>query len=234
MSVFHSETVVCPSCSASFAQNFANSVNADRRPDLRNAILDNSFQRMACPACNGMFRFAPHLTYLDLGRGQWILTMASTKRPLWKSLEAGALEIFNDAFGTQAPSAARSIGAKLAARVTFGWIGLREKLLCQQMGMNDVELELLKILLMRTIEAERVAEDAALRLLNTDPSGSLLLAWVRDDTEAAGDVLTIPRDLLDEFHSPGQAWDLLRSELANGPFVDATKLYVPQELIVAA
>ncbi len=234
MSVFHSETIVCPLCEATSEQSFANSVNADRRPDLRAEILDQTFQRITCPSCKGQFRFAPHLTYVDTARGQWILTMPATERPYWESLEAGSLEIFNDAFGFEAPKAAQAIGQKLIARVTFGWTGLREKLLCQEVGLNDAELELLKVLMMRTVEAVNVSDRVALRLLGTDPSGALLMAWVRDDTEGAGEIMTVPRDLLDDIRAQGPAWDALRAEITNGTFVDATKLFVPPELPVAA
>jgi hypothetical protein len=234
MSMFHTETVTCPVCEATSEQTFATSVNADRRPDLRQDILDDRFQRLTCSACGAEFRFAPHLTYLNVDRGQWILTMAAPQRPFWESLEAGALEIYNDSFGPDAPNAARAIGERLTPRITFGWSGLREKLLCDDLGINDVELELLKVLLMRTVEASAVTTRAALRLLEADAAGDLRLAWRADDTEGADDILTVPRRLLDGIREQGAAWDALRAEISNGPFVDATKLFTPAELPVAA
>ena len=45
MSIFESTELACPACGAINAFEAVNSVNADRRADLRRAILDGSFQR---------------------------------------------------------------------------------------------------------------------------------------------------------------------------------------------
>ena len=233
MSLFHSETIACPGCGAQQRVEVASSVNADRRPELRDAILDDSLQRITCDACGAKARLAPHLTFLDVGRRQWVLTLPAADRVLWDSFERGALDVFNGSFGPEAPPAARALGEQIAVRVAFGWSGLREKLLCRQLGVDDVELELLKLLLMRTVEAGDVRDGAALRLIGATEEGALQIGWVEDDGEAVVDVLDVPRDLLDGIHADGAAWDQVRAELTSGPFVDITKALVEPELAIA-
>ena len=70
MSIFRTMTVNCPHCGTAGGFNAVMSVNADRRPDLRTAILDGSFQRQPCPQCGKDFRLDPEMTYVALGQGQ--------------------------------------------------------------------------------------------------------------------------------------------------------------------
>lgn len=233
MSLFHTESIACPSCGAKAEREIAGSVAAARRPDLRQAILDDSFQKIACEACGTSFRITPTLTYMDVTRGTWILTLPCADRPLWDTFERGALEIFSDSFGAAAPPAARGLGERLKVRVTFGWSGLREKLLCEEYGIDDTALELLKLLLIRTTEAGHVTEDAALRLLGRKDDGALLLGWLKDATEGGDEAIAVPAALLDDIAADA-AWSAARTELANGPFVDVSKLLVEPELPVAA
>jgi hypothetical protein len=51
MSVFHTETINCPACTTPVQFKLVYSVNADRRPDLRDAIVAGTFQREPCPSC---------------------------------------------------------------------------------------------------------------------------------------------------------------------------------------
>ena len=231
MSLFHTATIACPACAAPAQHPIANSVAATRRPDLRQEILDNSFQVLTCPSCHATFRLAPVLTYMDTERGTWILTRPCADRPLWDTFEAGALDIFNDSFGTDAPPAARSLGERLRVRVTFGWSGLREKLLCEEYGINDATLELLKLSLIRTGEAARLSDDAALRLVGRKDDGTLLLAWLKDETEGGDEVIEVPAALLEGI-GRNKAWEAALGELTNGPFVDVGKLLVEPELAV--
>ena len=66
MSVFHTETVNCPACATPVEFKLVFSVNADRRPDLREAIVAGTFQRQPCPSCGAEFRVDPEFTYMEL------------------------------------------------------------------------------------------------------------------------------------------------------------------------
>ena len=233
MSLLHTETLPCPFCGAVAEREIANSVAAARRPDLRAAILDGSFQKIVCDACGKTFRVTPTLTYMDTARGTWILTLPIDKRPFWDSFEAGALSIFNDSFGPSAPPAARGLGERMRKRVTFGWSGLREKLLCEEFGFDDVALELLKLLLLGTSEAGHLSLTASLRLIARTEAGDPVLAWLNNATEAGSEAIEVPSSLLGDI-AADHAWDKARAVLGSGPFVDTAKLLVAAELPLPA
>jgi hypothetical protein len=59
MSIFKTVELPCPTCATRVSFELVHSVNADRRPDLRQAVLDRSFQR-AVPACGLAFAPSPN------------------------------------------------------------------------------------------------------------------------------------------------------------------------------
>ena len=69
MSIFDSVPLTCPVCKTAFDYEAVHSVNADRRADLRRAIVDGSFQQVDCPSCHTKFRLDPSFNYLDVGKG---------------------------------------------------------------------------------------------------------------------------------------------------------------------
>lgn len=50
----------------------------------------------------------------------------------------------------------------------FGWAALREKLICQDLGVDDTTLEFLKMAIMRDVERPPVADETELRLTGGD------------------------------------------------------------------
>lgn len=233
MSLFVTQDIPCPSCGkpVEFSVNF--SVNADRRPDFRVAIIDGSFQEEECSHCGKAFRLEPEMTYLDIGRGQWILVRPASKRHEWPALEADAQSTFDLAYGDDAPAPARAIGASLAPRVTFGWAALREKLMCREAGLDDATLEMLKLLLMRTMPETPLTADTELRFGGTRDD-DLHLAWIRFDDESVVETLSVPRGLYDDIAAAPQDWQALREHLTAGTYVDVTRLLVDTGDAVAA
>src|SRR4051812_43224320 len=120
MSMFVPTTLGCPSCGEPVEFRAVLSVNADRRPDLRAAILAESFQREPCPKCSHAFRLAPDLNYLDVGRGLWLAAHPVADVGKWSELEARDRAAFDRAYGPAAPPPARAIGTNLKPRMTFG------------------------------------------------------------------------------------------------------------------
>ena len=94
MSRLHSETFACAHCGAPLEMGIVASINADRRPDLRQAVLDDSYQRGRCESCGKGFRLDPDLTYLDAGRGQWLLVRPAEHLDEWPLTEALARQAF--------------------------------------------------------------------------------------------------------------------------------------------
>ena len=103
MSLFKETVIGCPSCARELSFETVHSLNADRRPDLRAAILDSRFQRTSCPHCGAGFRLDCDFTILDVKRGQWIVAAPVAGIADWEAREAEARSLFARAYGSEAP-----------------------------------------------------------------------------------------------------------------------------------
>jgi hypothetical protein len=229
MSLFKETVIACPSCERELSFETVHSLNADRRPDLREAILGSRFQRTNCPHCGAGFRLDCDFTILDIRRGQWIVAAPVAAIADWQAQEAAARAMFARAYGDEAPGLAREIGAKLAPRIVFGWPALREKLVVADLGLDDVALEAVKATVLRasaSIPGRAVAE---LRLVAADKN-DLLLAWQRSYDGAAGPVLAAPRALHDKVaaRAPGDGWEAFRAGFEGALFVDLKRELTPK------
>ena len=221
--MFNRAKVPCPVCGTPREFDLVASVNADRRPDLRAAIMDGSFQREKCDSCGSTFRTPPLMTYLDMGRHQWILAQPGTDLQQWKALQEKARSIFAVAYGPDAPVEAQEMGRDMKARVVFGWDALSEKLLCSEHGLDDVNLELLKMAVLRDVPNPPLNDTNELRLIRVE-AAELVLAWIDAQTEQIANTLRVPRELYDEIAADHDVWRPLREELSTDPFVDFNRL----------
>jgi hypothetical protein len=164
MSLFRPATLACPSCEAPVEFQVCGSLNADRRPDLRQQVIDGTFQRGTCKKCSTTFRLDPELVYLDVGRNQWISAYPINRVGEWEEIEALAREAFSKSYGEKSSADFQELGNDLKPRLVFGWAALQEKILLGENGFDDVEFELLKIALLRGLDDPPIADDAELRL----------------------------------------------------------------------
>ena len=217
MSIFQTVQTACPSCQASVPFELVHSVNAVRRPDLRTAILDRSFQRKACPSCGHDFRMAPEFTYLDVKRKQFFAVWPASKLGDWQQLEARAQATFDKGFGPGTDG--HELAQGMQARLVFGWAGLNEKLVAAEAGIDDVTLELAKVMVMRSLDQLKVGKDHEFRLLGADAE-QMALGWLRTSTEDLSEEFNVPRDLLAEIEAQPADWQALREQIAGRMFVD--------------
>ena len=217
MSVTKTAPIDCPACGVEGSFPVSFSVNADRRPDLRDAIRDGSFQVFECAGCSKSFRLEPEFTYLDVGRGQYFQVHPVETAPRWAEVEHDAAELFSVAF--RGP--AKSIGEGLTSRLVFGWTALTEKLLCEEYGIDDADLELAKFAVLRASESVPMSDTVELRLLGVEP-GVLTLGWIDARTERASEMMTVSAGLLDSVRD--EAWEPLREQVCGGMFVDMNRL----------
>jgi hypothetical protein len=223
MSMFTTASAPCPACGTMKTFQLVASVNADRRPDLRGAILDGSFQEETCDKCGTAFVTPPALTYLDVGNGLYIIVQPLQIEEHWEASGAMARASFERAYGPGTNSAAQEIGSGLKLRVVFGWAGLREKLRCAEMDLDDVELELLKLALVRNVESSPLGDDTELRLLRANGT-ALRLGWLVSATERLVEEFEVPRSTYDEIATDHKAWQAMRDEMAAHPFVDMNRM----------
>lgn len=220
MSIFRTLEVACPACDTPTTFELVHSVNAGRRPDLRDAILDGSFQRVACPSCGHAFRIEPEFIYMDLGRDQYIGVWPASRRSQWRACAAETRSVFDAAMGRSAPAEARSLGEHLVVRVVFGWPALVEKLLAQQAGIDDRTLEVAKLAAMRSQEETPLPGSSELRLIG-EHDGDLVLGWLGGSTaEEPPPAWRVPRRLIDEIEAHPADWQAARDAATEGDVVD--------------
>lgn len=225
MSLFEPLNTVCPSCGESVTMMAVGSVNADRRPDLREEILSNSFQRVTCGECNTTFRLQPQFNFLDGARGQWIAAMPAPQMPDHLALEDLASDLYRRSYGVDAPEAARAIGEGLSVRLTFGWPAIREKILAVAEGLDDEILEMMKLAMIRQMPKPPLAQGLELRLTEVSDD-TLTFLWMRTDTEAKMGGVNASREMYDAIESDSEGWAATRAKLNNGAFVDMQKLFM--------
>lgn len=226
MSIFNTTELACPNCATRVSFDLVHSVNVDRRPDLRQAILDRSFQREACPACGHTFRVEPEFTYLNLQRGQYIAVWPIGRVGEWKALEARSQAAFDKSFGAGAPPEARALGKKLAPRVVFGWAALNEKLIAADAGIDDRSLELAKAGALGNLDTVPVGGEQELRLVAVQDD-ELKLGWITTTGDELVDVIGLPRSAIAEIEASPEEWQGLLAGLSGGMFVDLQRSLLP-------
>ena len=225
MSLFRNFKVPCPDCGEDVEFAMVFSVNADRRPDLRDQIVDRSFQNQTCGKCDKTFRVQPEFNYLAVEDGQWIAALPLEKLRDWESSEKHAAEMFEKSYGPGSSESAQAVGAELSRRVVFGWAALREKIVAHQNKLDDVTLELCKIAMIRSVADQPLADETELRLVEVD-GDEFHMAWIESVTEDLVKLMRVPRSLYDEIESDQEGWGELREELSKGMFVDMNRIMV--------
>lgn len=224
MSIFIPVDITCPACGLQQAVQLVASVNAVRRPDLRQAMLDRTFQAQFCEACEEPMRLPLHMTFLDMNRGVWLLAHAFDEIGQWEALVAEARAVFDESFGPSAPQSAQELAEGVAPRVVFGWPALREKIICNELGLDDVTVELIKAALWRGRGDIVLEPEQSLRLAGRN--GDYLVFEIADDrTEKLGGQVELPAALHDDIKDD-PAWDALRQTLLAEPFVDLRRLTI--------
>ena len=223
MSTFALRPRRCSACGAVSSAEVAVSLNGERRPDLREAILDGSFQRSTCAACGAPHRVQDPFVYLDFARKEWITCFAPDREPDWARLECEPMEDWREGMVTFAPPMVRELSAGFRIRAVFGVDALREKLLCFANGLDDAWVELLKLQVMR----ERAD-------LVFSPSRRLRLYAVEPDTLWFGvmgtaHTLGVGRGALLALQEEPLAWLTPMEHLTRGPYVDLGRMMLAPE-----
>ena len=226
MSQFSPTTVACPQCGTAVPFDAVHSVNGERAPELREAIMAETFQRMRCPECGATFRLEPDFNYVDHANALWIAVRPLGRLLHWSEEEERALGLFERVYAQGSPYL-KGLAPTLRRRVVFGWAALREKLLVDDLGLRDLDLELLKSAVLGQTEEAPIGVGAELRLV-AGSDRTLGFAWLDSEDESVGELMQVERSEYDAMAgSTDAAWVGLREELAAGSFVDVNRLLVP-------
>ena len=141
MSVFHHQTVTCR-CGATFTANVVRSLNVRSIPAARNDILTGTFHAFDCVECDALIRVEKAFAYIDFERNTIISVWPREIRHLWKEAESEMTKNISGALRN-----AHASNENQTRRVVFGLSELREKLVLEDAGLDDCQIELLKVLL---------------------------------------------------------------------------------------
>jgi len=225
MSLFRTVSLTCPSCGAMSEIEAVESVNADRRPDLRDEIIEGTFQVFPCGKCGEPVRLEPQFNYLEVGANLWIAAYPGRMMPDYLDVEDSVSDVFDNSYGVHAMPAAQAIGSDLNVRLTFGWPAIREKLVLSREGISDAEIEQLKLEILRRVPDAPLAPGVELRFAGIEDA-MLHFAWIETESETVLQEFAVQRSLLEELSDNAAAWGPVRTQLENGPFVDMQKLYM--------
>jgi len=226
MSIFDRFSAQCPECGTELTVDLVASINADRRPDLREQVLTREFQARTCDSCGATFRLPPRFTYQHFGQNLWIIVHPRADLAKWQELDTEVADLFDRNFGAGGSPMARQVGREISPRVVFGWPALREKLVARAAGLDDVELELLKMAVIRQVPDSPLSDETELRLDRVE-GNDLVMVWVHGVTEAPETALHVPREVYDQIAADTEGWAALRAQLTGHPFVDLNRLLVP-------
>ncbi|KIN70009.1 CpXC domain containing protein [Sulfitobacter noctilucicola] len=225
MSLFDLTSIHCPACGTSSDFQAAGSVNADRRPDLRQEILDDTFQTVTCTSCGEVMRLEPVVNYLDVEFGLWLAVYPPRQIGDYQALEETVQGLFNDSYGDAASPSAQEVGAILKPRLTFGWPATREKILLATKGLDDVAIEMLKLDLLRRLPRAPLRAGVELRVVDVTED-SLQMIWVETASENVLESFEANIQLLKAITDDPEPWAEIRESLTGGVFVDIQKLYL--------
>jgi hypothetical protein len=143
----------------------------------------------------------------------------------WREDEADAEARFERIYGPRSSPLIQSIGKRLRRRLAFGWAAIREKLVIDDLGLDDVTVELCKSAVLRVdVGAGRARRRAAPARRRRQP---LHLAWMRSENESVAEAIGVGRELYDEIAADENGdWQSLRAQIGEGMFVDLGRLLI--------
>ena len=171
----------------------------------------------------------PQFTYLDVGRNQWIAVYPLSELDQWRAREQTVQGLFDRAFGKEAAPLARDIGKGMKPRLVFGWPALWEKLAIDNYKLDDIQIELVKVGLLRSLPETPFSFATELRFLDIPKNNpqELAFAWIDSTTADFVQGVKVPRALYDDVAQRAEEWKSLRSEFNGALFVDMSRLMVP-------
>lgn len=168
MSTTHDSHVRCPKCSTDFRATLYSNLHVTRSPEVRQSILDGHFQVFPCPNCGERVRVEPTLLYTDFSRDQWFATFPRHAVTHRSALTALVEEGFRVNMTVSCPPKVKAWAPRFTRRVIFGLPSLRDKLLCEELGLDDRVLEVFKLRLMRDQVPDALHPEGAMLLAGAD------------------------------------------------------------------
>jgi hypothetical protein len=180
MSITETSIITCD-CGAHIEALCCVSVNAERHPHLREALVDRTLHQFACGACGATLSVEKRLAYMDLPRRELYSVAPERDRGLERALADDLAGAWGLAFGSQAPVSVAALfqTERFQVRLCFGLEELREKVIAHEAGLDDLALEALKAELLATHGEWAPLAVRTLRLDHVEADGRLALRLER-------------------------------------------------------
>lgn len=191
MSTFTQYEATCPACEHRWTAEIAQGLHITRLPEIREQILNGTFQVVRCPACTSPMVFEAAVVYTDFDRGEYIAVETAASAS-WQGALARHRTVFRSCFEGGPPSV-QVLGRTFKRRVVRGFRALREKILLWNAGLDDRAVEAVKGDLLR--EHGESPQDFVLRISRVLDGGHLLFSVYapihRPDDVAPGATMVI-------------------------------------------
>jgi hypothetical protein len=125
-------------CGTVSVASLPDSVNVERTPAVREAILSGAFNRFECAACKRNVTVEKSFFYIDPQCGDYFSVKPRQDRHMWRAVS-------DQLARASKRLAIESLTSAPRLRVIFGMAELREKLVAEDLGLDDAALELLKV-----------------------------------------------------------------------------------------
>jgi CpXC protein len=168
MSAQEIQTVACPTCNSNLDIEVFHSLNPSRVKNAVESILEDQMQVAHCK-CGERIRLEPEFVYMDMDNKICIAAYPSTELENRHELEVNAKVSFDKALSES------FAGKGIRNRITFGWPALKEKVLAQFHSIADVDLELVKLAVIKE-SGQMPINNMSLRLMNVDET-HLVFGW---------------------------------------------------------
>lgn len=225
MSKFEERSITCRSCSDTWQVSVAQSINADRSPHHRDAIIAEQFHRFECPRCGVPAFVEDPFIYIDFSRREWIGVFPTSFEGEWSRWEEAPLQALRVGLGSDAPPIVQPLAEGLKVRVVFGLLALREKLVCFQAGLDDGVLEVMKLELMKGVDGLPVHPAFRPRLVQVDDTFLYFRGQLREGEGRVWGQLRVPRSQLARYVPGGPLWEV-REQMVGGPYVDLGRIFM--------
>ena len=217
MSMQNTQNIECPSCHKPVAIEVYQSLSPKRQTHAIQAILDNSFQKGKC-SCGQEVRIEPEFIYMDLENKLCISAQPSKNLASYKKFADQAKQSFKMALATT------GMGDGVLMRVTFGWPALREKILAHTENISDVDVEMMKLALIRE-SGEATDPTTSLRFVELTESDLIFTRYQNDAPFDEKESFEYSRSVLENIIESPQNWAPLRETMDQGLFVDLNRLF---------
>ena len=212
--------VACPACGHNEERLVAKSIHGPRLALAVNDILDGSFQRVACGACEARFEMDAPLVFLDFEQQIWIAMYPRLWEQRWEALEKETLASVRRNTLENAPPLVKEMVQGFRIRTVFGLNALREKLLCFFNHLPDEALEVLKLQLLRDIPGTEFSATHKPRLTQVEEDTLHFELVIQGKPKG----LAVPKERLDTLILDPLSWTQAHTAVSGPAYVDLGRM----------